>query len=93
MDGVSTVHSVYDKVKRPVRCSIMLQLHELYSHNEPFTVAYLLKPGSQCLKQSQGSIVHNYKSFVAEELVIFFEKVNQIHYAVILSNTKVERNG
>jgi hypothetical protein len=70
----------------------MLQLHELYSHNGPFSVAYLLKPGRQFLKQKATSIVHNYKPFVTEELVIFFGTVIQIQYAVILSNTKVEGN-
>jgi hypothetical protein len=56
----------------------MLQLHELYSHNKPFPVAYLLKPGSQFLNKRHSSIVYNYKPFVAEELVIFFGKLIQI---------------
>jgi len=86
-----TLESVRDtQMERPVARIIMLQLHELYSHNGSFPVAYLLKPRRQFLKQKASSIVHNYKPFVAEELVIFFGKVIQIQYAVILSNTKVE---
>jgi hypothetical protein len=56
----------------------MLQLHELHAHSRPLPVAYLLKPGSQLSNKGQGSIVHNYKPFVAEELVIFFGKLIQI---------------
>jgi len=52
IDGFGTLESVCEnQMKRPVACIIVLQLHELYSHNRPFPVAYLLKPGRQFLKQ------------------------------------------
>jgi len=48
----TALESVRDKqMKRLVACIIMLQLHELYSHNGPFSVDYLLKPGRPFLKQ------------------------------------------